>query len=78
MLDRVLLSDSKVPVLSLDLKSASVFEEFDKKRLRVATMDLRFAAIAMAHDLILLTRNIRDFSKVPGLLTEDWTALSGA
>jgi tRNA(fMet)-specific endonuclease VapC len=37
-------------------------------------MDLRIAAIAISHNLVLLTRNIRDFSKIPELVTEDWTA----
>jgi tRNA(fMet)-specific endonuclease VapC len=36
-------------------------------------MDLRIASIAFSHGLIVLTRNLRDFSKVAGLVIEDWT-----
>jgi len=36
-------------------------------------MDLRIAAIAIANDLTLLTRNAIDFERVPNLHFEDWT-----
>ncbi|NET62260.1 MAG: type II toxin-antitoxin system VapC family toxin [Symploca sp. SIO2E6] len=61
------------PVLSFDATSNIIFEELRSQNIRVATMDLRIAAIALSHDLILLTRNVRDFGKIPGLVTEDWT-----
>jgi tRNA(fMet)-specific endonuclease VapC len=32
----------------------------------------RIAAIALAHDLILITHNLREFSRVDGLNLEDW------
>jgi tRNA(fMet)-specific endonuclease VapC len=37
-------------------------------------MDLKIAAIVLAQGATLLTRNLRDFQKVPGLKVEDWTA----
>jgi tRNA(fMet)-specific endonuclease VapC len=36
-------------------------------------MDLRIASIAISRGLVLLTRNARDFSKIPELVIEDWT-----
>ncbi|MFU8807459.1 MAG: type II toxin-antitoxin system VapC family toxin, partial [Bradymonadaceae bacterium] len=34
--------------------------------------DLLIAATALAHDLTLVTHNIREFSRVTGLRMEDW------
>jgi tRNA(fMet)-specific endonuclease VapC len=62
------------PVLPFDAKAIAVFEQLREQRVRVSTMDVRIAAIAMSHSLVLLTRNVSDFSKVPGLVMEDWTA----
>ncbi len=36
--------------------------------------DLLIAAIALAHDLTLLTHNSSEFARVPGLRIEDWSA----
>lgn len=35
--------------------------------------DLMIAAIALAHDLIVVTNNCEEFRRVPGLQVEDWT-----
>lgn len=61
------------PVLPFDAGAIAVFDELRGQRVRVSTMDLRIAAIVMSRNLVLLTRNVSDFSKVPGLVTEDWT-----
>ncbi|MBM3862272.1 MAG: type II toxin-antitoxin system VapC family toxin [Verrucomicrobia bacterium] len=49
-----------------------VVEGLRKHRLRVGTMDLKIASICLAHDATLLTRNLADFQKVPGLRVENW------
>jgi len=35
-------------------------------------MDLKLASICLAHEGTLLTRNVVDFAKVPGLRVENW------
>ena len=34
--------------------------------------DLMIAAIALAHGLTLVTHNVAEFRRVPGLTVEDW------
>ncbi len=38
----------------------------------IGPYDLQIAAIALANHLTLVTHNTREFSRVPGLLLEDW------
>jgi tRNA(fMet)-specific endonuclease VapC len=72
-LNRLLDNYRNIIVLEFDEKSALQFQSLFKARIRIGTMDLKIAAIALAHDATLLSRNLRDFSKVPGLKVEDWS-----
>jgi tRNA(fMet)-specific endonuclease VapC len=69
----ILQGFSVAPVLPFDTVSAAIFDGLRAQRVRIATMDLRIASIALGRDLIVLTRNTRDFNQVPGLITQDWT-----
>lgn len=62
----------KLTILPFDEEAAAHFESLQRKRLRVGTMDLNIASICLAHDATLLTRNLLDFAKVPGLKVENW------
>ncbi|MGH2583877.1 MAG: type II toxin-antitoxin system VapC family toxin [Dehalococcoidia bacterium] len=60
-------------VLPFDAVSAGIFRSLLEQWLRTGTQDLQIAAITLSHDAILVTRNRRDFERVPGLRIEDWT-----
>lgn len=49
------------------------FEQLRSLRLNVGLMDLRIAAIALENNLTVVTRNQRDFGRVAGLATVDWS-----
>lgn len=63
----------QIPVLDFDDAAAGVYEELRRSRIRIGTMDLKIAAIVKSLDATLLSRNLLDFEKVPGLKVEDWT-----
>jgi tRNA(fMet)-specific endonuclease VapC len=58
--------------VDFDSKAADHFSKYRKARVRVATMDLKIAAIAISVGAILLSANLRDFQLVPGLDVQDW------
>jgi tRNA(fMet)-specific endonuclease VapC len=72
-LERMLRFYCETPMLPFDEKAAEQFQRLWLTRLRIGTMDLKIAAIALANDATLLSRNLTDFGKVAGLRVEDWT-----
>lgn len=70
---KVLTNFSEAQVLPFDEGAANCFDELKKRRIRIGTMDLRIAAIALSRRLTVLSRNLRDFKRVPDLPVEDWT-----
>ncbi|GAB4178132.1 MAG: hypothetical protein Fur006_10340 [Coleofasciculaceae cyanobacterium] len=56
-----------------DAHAQSIYRMCKAQRIRVGTQDLRIASIVLAHNGILLTRNSRDFEKVPDLVIQDWS-----
>jgi tRNA(fMet)-specific endonuclease VapC len=38
----------------------------------IGPLDVQIAAIALAHDCTLVTHNTAEFTRVPGLVIEDW------
>lgn len=60
-------------ILEFDERGAVEFQQLRKLKLRIGTMDLKIAAVVLAHGATLLTRNVSDFGRVPGLKIEDWS-----
>ena len=60
-------------VLPFDKESAHQFEMLRQARIRIGTMDLKIAAICLANNAVLLSRNLQHFQQVPGLKVEDWS-----
>jgi tRNA(fMet)-specific endonuclease VapC len=69
---------SIVPVLPFDLQVAREHARLDAQLRalgqQIGANDLLIAATALSHDMPVLTENLRDFERVPGLVVQrpDW------
>lgn len=63
----------QIPMLDFGKDAGAEFQRLRRARIRIGTMDLKIAAIALASGATLLSRNRIDFEKVPRLTVEDWT-----
>ena len=70
----ILLRD--LEMIGFDEKALKAFEKLDSTRGlgRIGRADKLIASITLANDATLVTRNVRDFSRVPGLRFENWAA----
>jgi tRNA(fMet)-specific endonuclease VapC len=59
-------------VLEWSETAVAEYDSLKRAKVRIGTMDLKIASIALAGNATLLTRNRSDFSRVPGLRVEDW------
>ena|SRR5687767_8011340 len=63
----------KFSSLPFDDAAAIVFDKLKLLRLHVGTNDLSIAAITLSVGGILVTRNSKDFQRIPDVILEDWT-----
>lgn len=59
-------------VLPRETASAALFVKLQAEGVRIGSMDLKIACITITNGGRLLTRNSKDFAKVPGLDFENW------
>jgi tRNA(fMet)-specific endonuclease VapC len=66
----------EVSVLDFDSACAESFGRVRGQMLRqgivVSSVDMMIAAVALVHDLTLVTHNTADFRLIPGLHLDDW------
>ena len=60
-------------IINFDAMADNYYLELQAQKIRVGTQDLRIASIALSCSAVVVTRNHRDFGKVPNLMLEDWT-----
>ena len=67
---------SPLEVVSFDREATAVYGRvrtiLEKKGQPIGSMDLLIAAHAISLDVQLITHNVKEFGKVPGLRIEDW------
>ncbi len=64
---------SSIAVVEYSAAADALVMTWEQAKIRISTKDSRIAAIAVANKATLLTRNTRDFARVPGLSFEDWS-----
>lgn len=64
---------TQLQILPFEQAAAAEFVRLKAKVRQVGTQDLKIAAIVLSVNGILVTRNLRDFTRIPGLAIEDWT-----
>ncbi len=69
----VLEQHRQYAIVPYEAPAHSEFLRLRSSKVRIGTMDLRIAAVALARDLVVVTRNVADFSRVPGLKHCDWS-----
>jgi tRNA(fMet)-specific endonuclease VapC len=62
-----------IRLVGFDHDAARQFAELRRQRIRIGTLDLRIAAVALSVGGVLVTRNRQDFAQVPGLSIENWS-----
>jgi tRNA(fMet)-specific endonuclease VapC len=63
---------SGAAILSFTKPAVTRFTQLLRLKLGVGKMDLRIAAVALENNGVVVTRNLRDFKRIPNLVVENW------
>lgn len=69
---RLFVFFSRWHVVPFDEQAASEYQGLRAQRIRIGRMDLKIAAIALVHDALLLSANLRDFQQIPNFRVANW------
>jgi tRNA(fMet)-specific endonuclease VapC len=72
LLAALVVSWNRFAITPMTVSARVQFESLVRAKLNVKHNDLRIAAIAKDIGATVVTRNRRDFGRVPGLIIEDW------
>jgi len=72
-LAKTIVGFTGIPILGFSVAAISRCEGLFKLKLNIGRNDLRIAAIALEAGGVVVTRKLRHFSKVPGLMIQDWS-----
>jgi tRNA(fMet)-specific endonuclease VapC len=64
---------SRVQILDFDEPAIRRYADLRRLKLKVRRTDLQIAAVVLEHQATVVTVNVRDFKRVPGLRVEDWS-----
>ena len=66
----------ELPILAFDsssaIQAAKIRAQLQREGRPIGAYDALIAATALAHNLIVVTHNNREFSRIAGLTAEDW------
>ena len=73
---RLALFQARFELLPFDLaaarQAAQVRAQLEAQGTPIGAIDTMIAGVALANGLILVTRNVREFARVPGLQIQNW------
>jgi tRNA(fMet)-specific endonuclease VapC len=58
--------------LTFSIPAIERYAALKKQKLNVKANDMKIAAIALEAGAVVVTHNLRDFNRIPGLVVEDW------